>query len=30
MSNRVVLPVFGIGFVLLLVYGVYLQWQIWQ
>lgn len=30
MSNRLVMPVFGLGFVLLIVLGCYLQWQIWQ
>ena len=30
MSNRFVVPAFGVGFLLLLAYASYLQWQIWQ
>jgi hypothetical protein len=29
-SSRLFVPVFGVGFVLLLLYGCYLQWQIWH
>jgi hypothetical protein len=29
-SNRVVVPLFVIGFLLLLAYGVYVQKLIWQ
>lgn len=30
MSARGVASVVGVGFVLLLAYGCYLQWQIWH